>query len=92
MKNILIFEGIASSGKTTLEKLMIERLPGAVLVSENDTLMPVIDNRDGKRASKEAWMKKSSITAKDWEAYTDEMMERWEKGFLRGLARKRFGC
>lgn len=46
MKNILIFEGIASSGKSTLEKLLAKRLPNSIIFSEGDTLMPMIENRD----------------------------------------------
>lgn len=45
-KRILIFEGVATSGKTTLEKLVAGRLPGSFIVRENETLMPLIDNRD----------------------------------------------
>lgn len=45
-KQLLIFEGIASSGKTTLERLVAERLPGSFILSENETLMPLIDNRN----------------------------------------------
>jgi len=43
---IIIFEGIASSGKTTLEKLLFEKLPKAKIVNENITLMKLIDNQD----------------------------------------------
>ncbi len=43
---LIIFEGIASSGKTTIEKLLLSRLPNSSIVSEEDTLMPLIDNKD----------------------------------------------
>ncbi|MEK7655641.1 MAG: hypothetical protein AAB386_03110 [Patescibacteria group bacterium] len=46
MKKILILEGIASSGKTTLEKLLVARLNDSIILSENYTLMPIIDNRN----------------------------------------------
>lgn len=46
MKNVLILEGIASSGKTTLEKLLAASLPDAVILSEDVTLMPIVDNAD----------------------------------------------
>ncbi len=50
MKSILLFEGIASSGKTTLEKLLIEELKSATIISEGKTLMPLIDNVDKNTA------------------------------------------
>jgi thymidylate kinase len=50
MKNIIIFEGIASSGKTTLEGLLFKRLPSSAILSEGSTLMPIIDNKDRKVA------------------------------------------
>ena len=43
---LIVFEGIASSGKTTIEKMLLEQLPSARIVSEEDTLMPLIDNND----------------------------------------------
>lgn len=43
---ILIFEGIASSGKTTIEKLLLDQLSKAQIIEETDTLMPIIDNKD----------------------------------------------
>ncbi|MEK7650825.1 MAG: hypothetical protein AAB364_03090 [Patescibacteria group bacterium] len=46
MKKLFIFEGIASSGKTTLEKMLLDRLPNSTLIDETETLMPLIDNRD----------------------------------------------
>ena len=46
MKNILILEGIASSGKTTLEKFLARSLPDSVVISEDATLMPIVDNAD----------------------------------------------
>lgn len=49
-KRILIFEGIASSGKTMLEKLVAGRMPGSFLLGEDETLMPLIDNRNPETA------------------------------------------
>lgn len=46
MNSLLIFEGIASSGKTTLERLMHESWADSAIVSEGRTLMPLIDNRE----------------------------------------------
>ena len=46
MKQIIIFEGVASSGKTTLEKMLLNKLPDPILIDETETLMPLIDNRD----------------------------------------------
>ncbi|MBP7075287.1 MAG: hypothetical protein KBA81_07895 [Rhabdochlamydiaceae bacterium] len=43
---LIIFEGIASSGKTTLERLLADKLPNSKIVTEGDTLMPLIENRD----------------------------------------------
>ena len=43
---LIIFEGIASSGKTTLERMLVDRLPNSKIVTEGDTLMPLIENRD----------------------------------------------
>lgn len=43
---MIIFEGIASSGKTTLARLLKQHLVNAESVSENDTLMTIFDNRD----------------------------------------------
>lgn len=43
---IIIFEGIASSGKTTLESLLAKKLTPSEIFSENVTLMDLIDNRD----------------------------------------------
>lgn len=48
--NILLFEGIASSGKTTIERVLANALPDSVLITEGDTLMPLIDNRDPQLA------------------------------------------
>jgi len=45
-KRLVIFEGIASSGKTTLERLFVERVPGSVIIHEDETLAPLFDNRD----------------------------------------------
>lgn len=46
MRDIVVFEGIASSGKTTLEKILAERLGNATILSEEKSLMPIIDNED----------------------------------------------
>lgn len=46
MKRAVIFEGIASSGKTTLERMLNERIKGSVLVTEGKTLMPIFDEKD----------------------------------------------
>lgn len=43
---IIIFEGIASSGKTTIEKLLAQTLPNSKVLTEGETLMPLIENRD----------------------------------------------
>lgn len=51
MKNIIIFEGIASSGKTTIEKLLARRLSDVAIISEDTTLMPLIDNKDADIAN-----------------------------------------
>lgn len=51
MKKIFIFEGIASSGKTTLQNMLIEKLPNAILIDETETLMPLIDNHDVVKAT-----------------------------------------
>lgn len=48
--NILIFEGIAGSGKTTIEELLAGRLKNARIISENEALMPMINNRDADLA------------------------------------------
>ena len=45
-KRLIIFEGIAGSGKTTLEKLLADRLTDACIIAEAETLMPLIDNKD----------------------------------------------
>lgn len=44
--NILIFEGIATSGKTTVEKRLLEKMADAKVIEETETLMPLIDNHD----------------------------------------------
>jgi hypothetical protein len=46
VKRILIFEGIASSGKTTTARQLVECFPEAAIVSEDETLMPLIANLD----------------------------------------------
>lgn len=50
MQSFIIFEGIASSGKTTLERLLNEKLEGSVIVSEGQTLMPLIENKEPQKA------------------------------------------
>lgn len=50
MKRMIIFEGIASSGKTTLERMLQEKLEGSVIVSEGQTLMPLIENKEPQKA------------------------------------------
>ena len=52
MKTLIIFEGVASSGKTTLEDLLLEQTKDAELITEDATLMPLIDNTDIKVAKK----------------------------------------
>ena len=46
MKRIIILEGISSSGKTTLERMLHDALEGSILITEGTTLMPIIDERD----------------------------------------------
>ena len=43
---IILFEGIAGSGKTTLQKMLVEQLEDSVVISEEKTLMSLVDNRD----------------------------------------------
>ncbi|MFH1620471.1 MAG: hypothetical protein ABIB04_00080 [Patescibacteria group bacterium] len=50
MQSFIIFEGIASSGKTTLERMLQEKLEGSVIVSEGQTLMPLIENKEPQKA------------------------------------------
>lgn len=50
MQPFIIFDGIASSGKTTLERMLHQRLEGSVIVSEGQTLMPLIENRESRKA------------------------------------------
>jgi len=49
MRPFIIFEGIASSGKTTLERMLYEKLEGSVIVSEGQTLMPLIENKESQK-------------------------------------------
>lgn len=42
---LYIFEGIATTGKSTLERLLEQELSGAVMISEMETLMGLIENR-----------------------------------------------
>lgn len=46
MKRIILFEGIASSGKTTLERMLNQKIEGSVLVTEGKTLMPIFEEKD----------------------------------------------
>jgi thymidylate kinase len=48
--NVIIFEGIATSGKTTLIKLLEKELKNVAVISENDTLMGLIENKSPKTA------------------------------------------
>lgn len=50
MQPFIIFEGIASSGKTTLERMLHEKLEGSVIVSEEQTLIPLIENKEPQKA------------------------------------------
>lgn len=50
MKQFILFEGIASSGKTTLERMLQERLDGSIIISEGQTLMPLIENKEPEKA------------------------------------------
>jgi len=43
---IIILEGITSTGKTTIERLLAKAFPDSKIITEGDTLMPIIDNRD----------------------------------------------
>ncbi len=52
-KKIIILEGIATSGKTTLQKLLKEKLSPAgkiKILTENVTLMPLVENKSKKIA------------------------------------------
>ncbi len=49
-KRVIIFEGIASSGKTTLERMIADSLPNSVVIKESETLMPLINNRNANFA------------------------------------------
>lgn len=50
-KQLIIFEGIASSGKTTLENSVASRYEGScATISEAQTLMPLIENKDAEVA------------------------------------------
>ena len=51
MKRIIIFEGIASSGKTTLERMLNDRMKDSVLITEGKTLMPIFDEKDSRVAT-----------------------------------------
>ena len=52
MKRIIIFEGIASSGKTTLEKMLQEKIKGSMLITEGKTLIPIFEEEDPPLAAK----------------------------------------
>lgn len=45
MKRLIIFEGIATSGKTTLINLLAQQLDKVVVISEAVTLLPLFENR-----------------------------------------------
>lgn len=51
MKQIIIFEGIASSGKTTLERMLNDHIKGSVLVTEGKTLIPIFEENDSRIAA-----------------------------------------
>ena len=44
--NIILFEGIASSGKTTIEQMLLKQLPSIEIISEDITLIPLFENHD----------------------------------------------
>lgn len=48
--SIIIFEGIATSGKTTLTKLLEKEFRCIVTIAEGETLMGLIDNKDKRIA------------------------------------------
>lgn len=50
VKRLIIFEGIASSGKTTLEHMLHEWMKGSTIISEARTLMPIVENKESRRA------------------------------------------
>lgn len=52
MRTIVVFEGIASTGKTTLEQMLVKHMRNVTIFSEGETLMPIIDNRDKNTALK----------------------------------------
>ncbi|MEI7512466.1 MAG: hypothetical protein WCK01_03335 [Candidatus Uhrbacteria bacterium] len=52
MQPFIIFEGIASSGKTTLEQMLQEKLSDSMIISEEMTLMLLINNIDPQEAVK----------------------------------------
>lgn len=43
---LIILEGIAGSGKTTVHKRLLAELASSVVIGEDVTLWPLIDNRD----------------------------------------------
>lgn len=49
---MIILEGIAGAGKTTVRHLLLSRLASSVAISENETLWPLIDNRDPEIANR----------------------------------------
>lgn len=51
MKRIVIFEGIASSGKTTLERVLNDRIKDSILITEGKTLMPIFEEKDSRVAA-----------------------------------------
>jgi thymidylate kinase len=55
MKHIIILEGIATSGKTSvkneLEKILVQRGLSFTFIGEEETLMPLLHNTDAKIAN-----------------------------------------
>lgn len=51
MNRIVIFEGVASSGKTTLERMLHDRLEDSVLITEGRTLLPIFEEKDPRVAA-----------------------------------------
>ncbi len=49
---MIILEGIAGAGKTTVRHLLLSQLVSSVAISENETLWPLIDNRDPEIANR----------------------------------------
>ncbi len=51
MKKIIIFEGMASSGKTTLVKMLQEGIQDSAVITEGETLMPIFEEKDPRVAA-----------------------------------------